>query len=48
LEVKVSSILAGDGTVDLIVRWSLVLAPALVFGLLRWHARPPGRARARR
>ncbi len=40
-----SSILSGAGTVDLVIRWSLVGAPALVFGLLRRHARPAGRSR---
>lgn len=47
-----SSILAGGGTVDLLIRWSIVAVPVVGYSLLHWHARaaggPGGRHRASR
>jgi hypothetical protein len=42
-----SSILAGGGTVDLLIRWSIVAVPVVGYGLLHWHARPAGRPAGR-
>jgi len=42
-----SSIMAGGGTVDLLIRWSIVAVPVVGYGLLRWHARAGGRLAGR-